>query len=341
MRREAINTQTRMPTEPHRYAAPTLTHADRVQEGARVPARDITDDVLPVLHDVAALPGLTHRDTTTIYLTVLFRLLAFEEARELVFSRQDASVLRRRASRIADAGWISAWNAAKPRGGLERYIHPSGKALDEVLPQLRERTQSLTWAPLIRLMLPQRRRPLLLGRGAAPKWLAHQREVNKIVARSISHGAHQVLWASTWDCPFPTQAGILTLPQPDYVLIEARDGLPHLVFGEHDRGTEQVGTFIARKVELYAALASFPETCVQLFGIDAFEVRVSVADVRDRRPMHRLRTLAATASKYTVPMRFTLAGWLHAYADDPYWFSAATPPVTDSARRSDHDVPAA
>jgi hypothetical protein len=173
-------------------------------------------------------------------------------------------------------------------------------------------------------MRPEKRRPLALEPGARPKWLAHQREVNSLVVRSIVSGAHPVAWASTWDSPFPTSFGIVKLPQPDYVLVETRAGVPHLLFGEHDRGTERLETFLARKVELYAGLASFPELCEQLFGLRTFEVRVSVIDVRSRKPIARLRALAEAASRTAAPMRFTLGGWLYAFADEAVWLDVGT-----------------
>jgi hypothetical protein len=187
-------------------------------------------------------------------------------------------------------------------------------------------------------MLPTSgRKPLTLGDAGIPKWLQHQREVNHLVTSIATSLNRKVLWASSWDCPFPSRAGMFTLPQPDYVLIEQRDGMPHLIFGEHDRGSEPVERFVARKVELYASLASFPEACEQHFGLRSFEVHVSVIDIRNRSPLERLRALQVAAAASATPhlFRFTLGGWLFAYADKAIWFASGQSPTTDSARWED------
>jgi hypothetical protein len=186
-------------------------------------------------------------------------------------------------------------------------------------------------------MLPRSgRKPLTLDDGTIPKWLPHQREVNHLVTSIATSRGRRVLWASSWDCPFPSRAGMFTLPQPDYVLVEERDGAPHLIFGEHDRGTEPVERFIARKVELYAALASFPEACQKYFGLRSFEVHVSVIDTRTKAPFERLWLLQAAANKSATPgiFRFTLGGWLFAYATEKIWM--AGPPESASVRCQDH-----
>jgi hypothetical protein len=132
---------------------------------------------------------------------------------------------------------------------------------------------------------------------------------------------------------------MFTLPQPDYVLIEEREGVPRLIFGEHDRGTEPVERFIARKVELYSALARFPEACQTYFGFRSFEVHVSVIDTLKRAPIERLRALHTAAGMSAAPgiFRFTLGGWLFAYADKAIWFVAEQSPSNDSVRWQDFD----
>jgi hypothetical protein len=130
---------------------------------------------------------------------------------------------------------------------------------------------------------------------------------------------------------------MFTLPQPDYVLIEERDGVPRMIFGEHDRGTEPVERFIARKVALYSALARFPEACQQYFGLRSFEVHVSVIDTLKRAPIERLRALQTAAGKSAAPdiFRFTLGGWLFAFPDQPIWFDSQQAPATESVRWQD------
>jgi hypothetical protein len=189
-------------------------------------------------------------------------------------------------------------------------------------------------------MLPRSgRKPLTLGDGTIKKWLPHQREVNNLVTSIATSRGRRVLWASSWDCPFPSRAGMFTLPQPDYVLIEEREGVRRLIFGEHDRGTEPVERFIARKVELYSALARFPEACQKYFGLRSFEVHVSVIDTRTTAPIERLRLLQTAANTSAAPdiFRFTLGGWLFAYPDKAIWFASGQSPTNDSVRWQDFD----
>jgi hypothetical protein len=300
---------------------------DRVSGGVQ----DESSGHLRLLQKLSGVDGLTRRDSDALYLTVLLRLLPHRQLHELAFDAQDASILRRRARRMEERGWVNAWDAAKERGGRERYLHPTAKALAWALDQFRTATEREPWHPLIRLMLPKVRVPLQLAPGTRPKWLPHQREVNKIVTRMITRGRSPVLWASTWDCPFPNSVEGFTMPQPDYVLVEERGGAPYLVFGEHDRGTERIEKFVARKVDLYAAIASLPNLAEQVFGLRTFEVRVSVIDTRLQRPVERLRALAAAAAKTHAPLRYTLGGWLHASPGEAIWFdSAQLPEMTQS-----------
>jgi hypothetical protein len=335
---EDINSKDVSEQKRHADAKVIVTHAQGVQARLLDTVRDTPHPPLGVLHALPPLTGLTHRDSTVIYLVVLFRLLTHRQLKELAFPHQNPSVVRRCASRLEAMGWVARWDAAKERGGLERYLHPTPKALAGAFGQFTASTASEPWAPLVPLMQPEKRRPLVLAPGARPKWLAHQREANSLVVRRIVSGAHPVAWASTWDSPFPTSFSIVKLPQPDYVLVDTRGGVPHLVFGEHDRGTERIETFVARKVDLYASLAMFPELCEQMFGLRTFEVRVSVIDVRSQKPIARVRALADAAAPMGAPMLFTLGGWLHAYPDQAIWFTRETLPTIDSVRREDHSM---
>jgi hypothetical protein len=125
---------------------------------------------------------------------------------------------------------------------------------------------------------------------------------------------------------------MFTMPQPDYVLVDEVDGVPQLVFGEHDRGHEPLDRFAARKIALYSALAEFPEVCEQQFGIATFQVDVTVIDQVRRAPIARLRSLleAARASIRPDIFRFTLGGWLYAYPEAPTWFDMSRAPTRDS-----------
>jgi Replication-relaxation len=308
-----------------------------VREGDQDTPQDLTHGPVDMLRGLPQLPSVTGRDTNAVALVMLLRLLSYDQVRRLVFASQDGSVLRRRGLRLEISGWLQRWDAPLARGGRIRYVHPTPKTLRWALDSLAAATEAEPWAPLVRLMLPRSgRKPLTLGEGTIPKWLPHQREVNHLVTSIATSPGRRVLWASSWDCPFPSHAGMFTMPQPDYVLVEERDGRPQLIFGEHDRGTEPVERFIARKVELYAALANFPEAGEKYFGLRSFEVHVSVIDTLKRSPIERLRALQAAAGMSAVPgiFRFTLGGWLFAYPGEKIWF--ADPPASESVRWQDH-----
>jgi hypothetical protein len=308
-----------------------------VREGHQETPQGITHGPVEVLRELPQLPSVTGRDTDVVMLVMLLRLLSYDQLRRLLFPSRDGSVLRRRGLLLEKAGWLRRWDAPRIGGGSIRYVHPTPKALRWGLESLAAGTEAEPWAPLVRLMLPRSgRKPLALGDGTIRKWLQHQREVNHLVASIATSSGRRLLWASSWDCPFPSRAGMFTLPQPDYVLVEERDGLPHLIFGEHDRGTEPVERFIARKVELYAALARFPEACEKYFGLRSFEVHVSVIDTLKTAPIARLRLLHAAADQSAVPglFRFTLGGWLFAYPAEKIWLTS--PPESESVRWQDH-----
>lgn len=297
-----------------------------------VRGRDRVLSTVPVDLDIARL---TKRDIAVIRHLVLLRVLTYDQLHRLSFAPADPSITRRRIRHLARLGWLSTWEAPSPRGGHTRYAHPTAAALREFLPSLEA---DAAWASLIARMVPRsQRRPLMLG-DSAPKWLAHQREVNHLVTSMVTSLERRILWASSWDCPFPSRVGMFTMPQPDYVLVEVVDGAAQLVFGEHDRGHEPVDRFIARKIALYSALAEFPEVCEQQFGIATFRVDIAVIDPLSRAPMTRLRSLTDAARSSMRPdiFRLTLGGWLYASPDAPIWFDASRPPAHDSAALRDH-----
>jgi hypothetical protein len=278
---------------------------------------------------------LTARDLAVLRSLVLLRVLTYEQLHRLAFASADPSITRRRIRHLARTGWLSTWEAPSRRGGHQRYAHPTAAAIRLILPAIRP---DATWAPLVDRMLPRsQRRPLELGL-EMPKWMAHQREVNHLLLSIATCAERRVLWASSWDCPFPSRAGMFALPQPDYVLVEDVDGAPHLIFGEHDRGSEPIDRFVTRKVALYSALAAFPELCEQLFGIRSFRVDVTTIDPLRREPIARLRTLLDAARRSERPdiFRFALGGWLYAYPSLPVWFDVDARPTHASVAHRNH-----
>jgi hypothetical protein len=287
-------------SHPDAFGAVSQPPGDRggVRGGDRAPATSPTD------RDVARL---TTRDIAVIRHLVLLRVLTYDQLHRLAFASSDPSITRRRIRHLARTGWLSSWEAPSLRGGHTRYAHPSANAIRALLPKL---GGVEPWAPLIGHMVPRsQRRPLMLG-DRAPKWLAHQREVNHLVTSMVTSPERQILWASSWDCPFPSRISMFTMPQPDYVLVE----------------------------EVNGALAEFPEVCEQQFGITTFRVDVTVIDPVRRAPLARLRSLldAARSSMRPDIFRFTLGGWLYADPSAAIWFSTDGPPQSDSVACSDH-----
>ena len=317
--------------QPDAFGAVNQPQGD--QGGVRGGVRD-TDQGTGLATTDLDLARLTERDIAVIRHLVLLRLLRYDQLHRLAFAAVDPSIARRRIRLLVRSGWLATWESPSPQGGHARYAHPTAAAIRALLPTL---VPDTPWAPLVSRMVPRQRRPLELASGT-PKWLPHQREVNHLVTSIATSPDWRILWASSWDCPFPSRAGMFVLPQPDYVLVEEVEGAPRLVFGEHDRGSEPLDRFTVRKVALYSALAEFPDVCEQQFGIASFRVHVTVTDPLRRRPMARLRALLETARSAERPdiFRFTLGGWLYAYPAAPIWFGVDHPPAHDSVARSEH-----
>jgi hypothetical protein len=285
------------------------------------------------------LARLTARDRSAIQTTVLLRLLTYDQLHHLTFPTvEDKPTVRRRIRHIERAGWIKTWEAPARHGGHTRYVHPTKEALRLVLPACAARTATEPWAPLVNRMVPRStRRELDLGH-AAPKWLAHQREVNHLITAIATVPERRVVWASSWDCPFPSRFGMFPLPQPDYVLVEEVGGVPLLIFGEHDRASEPVDRFVRRKIALYSALAAFPEVSEELFGVRSFRVYVTSIDPITQHPIARLRALMEATRAHGGPdiFRFSLGGWLYASPSAPVWFTAVNAPATESPGWAEH-----
>ena len=318
------------------------SHADAFETVAITsPVRDTVRDT-PAGRAIPAanLPSLPDRDREMLRQLVQLRLLTYSQLRDVSYAGTHPSVTRRRVNQLVRTGVLSTWEWPSRRGGHTRYAVPTPTVLRAVSEELLQSVEREPFAPLVRLMVPQTtRRALQLSGSTAPNWLAHQTEVNALLLKLPR--AQALRWMSSWDCPFPSKLTSFVLPQPDYVVVEAHEDGPRLVFGEHDRGSEPIDRFISRKVLLYAALASFPEACAHHFGFPTFTVRVSVTDPVHRAPMRRLMNLImatrhAGGSEMADLFRFTLAGWLHAYPAEPIWFAPDDDPPHESPRWQDH-----
>lgn len=326
---DAISTGAYYPPDRAPQRAPlraTASSADRIAPASH-------HSPLQFLDDIAPLPGLRMRESSLVYLTVMLRLVGYDQLRRLLFPHQNAAAVRKAARSLEEEGWLQRWNAPMPGVGRLGHVHPTTKALNAVLDTIPPIVAREPWSKVVHLMLPRSgRRALDLS--ARPKWFAHQREVNQIATSLMCGG--RVLWISTWDSPFPmARSGESELPQPDYILVEHGQYGPTLVFGEHDRGNEPLDRFIDRKLRAYVRLAAVAE---QTLGLPAFRVDVSVCDVRTRMPIARVRQLISATRDYGAVdlFRFTLAGWLHAYPTEEIWFSGI--PESESVCRWDHPV---
>lgn len=333
-RADAITHETSHSATPHADAFATVANRPPVRDTVRDTRKGSTGDV-------ANLDNLPLRDREALRLLTQLRFLSYRQLREVSYPEAHASVTRRRVSQLVRAGALSVWEAPGRHGGHTRYALPTAAATRAVIAALGREMEATAYAPLIRLMLPRTAiRALRLEDGvAAPNWFAHQVEVNALVLRYRE--AVPLLWMSSWDCPFPSKLASFDLPQPDFVLIEETPSGPRLVFGEHDRGSEPVERFVARKVLLYAALSAFPEACAHHFGLRAFTVRVSVTDPVHRAPMRRLMELLRATARAAGPeaagiFRFTLAGWLHGYPNEAIWLAPHDEPVHASVRWQEH-----
>lgn len=319
----------------------------RPREPEREARREAWRAVGPAVPDDArqafALPwtqrpdeALPERDQTILTAVVLLRLLSYNQLHRLLFAGRDRSALRHRVNALATRGWLARWDRPRTPATSERYALPTPQTLDRALAAIRRKTDGTVHAPLVAHMLPKVRRPLSLAAANDPKWLQHQREVNDLVI-SIA-ATRRLTWASSWEAPFASKAGIVDLPQPDYVLVEEHDGGPFLTFGEHDRGNEPVDRFLTRKISAYCDLVRFPEALAEHCGIGKFRVDVSVLDVPRQRPVRRLIELldAAASSSHPELFRFTLGGWLSAHPENPTWFSSTNPPQSESPGWDDH-----
>ena len=220
------------------------------------------------------------------------RVLSFDQLSRLTYFSANISVARRRLRRLRDRGWIEIWERPVAQGGSPRYVYPTRRALlwaNEVNERAADGT---VLEKIIRLMTPETpRQPWKLEPGIIPLFLTHTEEANEVLIAWLRKSGERVLWASSWDCPFPEHVEWRTMPQPDYVLVLERDGTPQLVFGEHDRGTES-REVVARKFRAYRTWIETPEIAQRIFGFAGFQVFVTVSGERAARRIDHLKQLA-------------------------------------------------
>jgi hypothetical protein len=329
--------------DPYRdLSASNADTPDGRDEGPRNTRTKGTDDgVTKGLESPKSLESLTPKDRDLLAWVVLLRFASFRQLQLLQGGARDASLLRRRIGDLIDRGFLTKWDRPGRKHRGQRYVLPTAPTLKQLVTYLRDEAAQEAFAPLLRLMLPAERRPFSLEDRDLTKWLPHQLEVNELVTR-IRLARPATAWASTWEAPFPTTIAFVLAPQPDYVLVEGDPGAEQIVFGEHDRGTEGIASFVEKKIARYDALAQFPDLCIEQFGLSTFRVDVTVIDTEHQDPMQRLRALidAASIAMHPEVFRFTLGGWLYAYTSENVWFSSERVPANDSLHWPDHRVPA-
>ena len=232
------------------------------------------------------------RDRQAILYLVRMRVLSFDQLARLTYFNANKTVARRRLRRLRDRGWVDVWERPVAQGGAPRYAYPTKRALLWGHGVTSSATEGTVLDRLVQLMTPATpRQPWKLEAGIIPMFLAHTEEANDMLIAWLRRSGERVLWASSWDCPFPEHIEWRTMPQPDYVLVLERDGAAHLIFGEHDRGTE-AREVVARKFRVYRTWIETPEVAERTFGFRSFRVFVTVSGERAPRRLDQLARLA-------------------------------------------------
>ncbi|HKR63650.1 MAG TPA: replication-relaxation family protein [Thermoanaerobaculia bacterium] len=285
-------------------------------------------------HELVAGGPRLLRDRFTLLEITRYRVVSFRQLQAQVFGNLHKAVLTRRVQALKVAGFLSTWEDRLVLGGRPCFALPTKDGLTWALDELKAETAGTPHAKLVQTMIGETaKRPLMLAPRTAPPFLPHQDETNRVVAALEAIPELGITWASTWHRPFPNAVRHVAMPQPDAVLVATHDGVPHLVFLEHDRGQEAPASFAQKKAKRYASLALFGFT-QELFGFTHFTVWVTVNDVANGKPLQRIRALQAVSENARM-MRFTLAGWIPAYAHErPVWFTPGMK-ITNNERRPD------
>jgi hypothetical protein len=275
------------------------------------------------------------RDATLLLLIVRLRIASIQQLANAAFPDVSVVVARRRLRALHDHGWIRVWDRPVPSGGAPRYLYPTAKALRWAYPRLLELARGTPAEQIVRLMIPDSTKRLVqLEAGSEPQWFAHQDEITRLLLARSAAAGEDLLWASSWDCPFPDRLNGLKAPQPDYVLVTIHDGKALLTFGEHDRATEPM----TRWMEKLAAYAAAREVGEDLFGHAEFTIDVTVTDPLRRAPHRRAREIVNTVRTAECHgfVRVTLAGWAHGFPTSSIWFTRGVPSSHDSLNPSAH-----
>lgn len=281
----------------------------------------------------------TLRDRAALLAIVRLRLVPLALLRGELFSGVTRQIAGRVVSRLIQDGFVTTWVESRERGGRPRWVLPTERGLRYALLALEAEADGTSYDRLLGAMLPaSQRSPLRLESRVTPPFLAHQRETAALLLRLGTGTGARPLWMSAWDRPFAGTGGGIHLPQPDGVLLFAGQP-PELVLLEHDRGQESLVHFRAAKVERYADLAVRPELCETLLGVRSFRVLVTVTDPRGRRPLRRLRALAATIVAGGAEDLFLLApaGWAWSFPGGQVFCRPDDPLISGDLRPARHE----
>jgi hypothetical protein len=273
---------------------PQYTADATAEHAAEPPPDDLPLDAGPPPHpaEAPASGPEVARDAVAVMHLIRMRVLSYDQLSRLTYYAGNKTVARRRLRRLQERGWIHTWDRPTARGGAPRYAYPSRKALAWGHAVMLASTEGTALDPLVRLMVPATpRQPWKFEPGVMPLFLAHTEETNEALIAWLRRSGERVLWASSWDCPFPEHVEWRTMPQPDYVLVLEREGSAHLVFGEHDRGTEG-REIVARKLRAYRTWMETPDILARTIGFRSFHVFVTVSGERAARRLDQLTQLA-------------------------------------------------
>lgn len=284
---EEQNTYRQQYTSRYTAAGPDDPPPAPVSHDREPPPEDLAATITEVPSSGPEVP----RDAVAVMHLVKMRVLSYDQLSRLTYFTGNKTVARRRLRRLHALGWIHTWDRPTRRGASPRYAYPTRKALAWGDAVMRASTDGTALGPLVKLMLPATpRQPWKFEPGTSPLFLAHTEEANEALIGWFRRSTERVLWASSWDCPFPEHVEWRTMPQPDYVLVLDRDGVPHLVFGEHDRGTEG-REVVARKLRVYRTWFETPDILARTIGFRSFQLFITVAGERAPRRLEHLTQL--------------------------------------------------
>lgn len=214
--------------------------------------------------------------------------------------------IRRILRRLEGDGWIRMWEAWIPVGGRTKYALPQRKALQWALDRKREEAigtplEYLSWTLIGR----RSRKPVAFRSRTIPPFLAHQVQTNDVMLALQQVEAPKVLWATSWDRPFPLQLGTFVPPQPDAVLSLDHGRELVMLFVEMDRATQKVPDFVHGKSR-YARFARQPALMNETFGTTQFHTLVVVHAKSPQATRARVELLerAARANRFGGVLTF-------------------------------------